>query len=177
MTGPFRFDTGESVLFVSQGGTHEQDGRLLAALNRTWQLVPSEQRKAIYDYYRKRSNGMPRVFLAALGGAATAGGPEDPFMLWFGLPTIFELPRGEQNMVLAIAEELAHAYMTAIGHETHQHPPTDDTTSPEYLAFDNAREEAMRGVLYSWPFVDRAEHEQLIAAVQARARSMRVEDQ
>jgi hypothetical protein len=175
LTGPFRFDTGESLLFVSQGGTQEQDKRLLAALNGTWQLVPPDQRKIIYEHYSKRSNGWPRVFLAALDGAATAGRPEDPFMLWFGLPTIFELPRGEQDMVLAIAEELAHAYMTAIGHETHKVPPTNDTTSPEYLAFDDAREEAMKGLLYSWPFVDRAEHEKLVATVQAKARSMRGE--
>jgi hypothetical protein len=173
MTGVFRFDTGESVLFVSQGGTHEQDERLLAALNRTWSLVPPEQREVIHEYYSKRFNGLPRVFLAPLGGAGTAGMPKDPFMLWFGLPIIFELPRGEQDIALAIAEELAHAFMIAIGHESHKEPPTNDKTSPEYLAFDNAREEAMKGVLYSRPFVDRAEHEKLIATVQEKARSMR----
>jgi hypothetical protein len=52
-------------------------------------------------------------------------------------------------------------------------PPSNDKTLPEYLAWDRAREDAMKEMLFSWPFVDRADHENLIAAVEAKARSMR----
>jgi hypothetical protein len=174
MTGPVDLAPGENVLFISQGGTHEQDERFLAVLKGTWQLVPSEARNAILEHYRKRFNGWPVVRLGPLGGAGTAGGPNDPFMLWFDSSTILEWPRGKQDAALVIAEELAHALMYAIQHYSHiTDPQSTDKASPEFLAWDKAREDAMKEVLYSWPFVDRAEHENLLAAVEAKARSMR----
>jgi hypothetical protein len=174
MTGPVELAPGEDVLFISQGGTHENDESFLAVLKETWQLVPSDARTTILSYYRKRFNGWPVVRLAPLGGAATAGGPNDPFMLWFDSSTILTWPRGKHDAALVIAEELAHALMFAVQHPSHmQDPPNKDKTSPEYLAWDKAREDAMKEVLFSWPFVDRADHENLIAAVEAKARSMR----
>jgi hypothetical protein len=173
MTGPVDLAPRESVLFISQGG-HDQDGRFLEVLKETWQLVPSDCRKAILSYYGKRFNGWPVVRLAPLGGAGTAGGPNDPFMLWFDSSTILNWPRGKYDAALVIAEELAHAFMFAVQHPSHmQDPPNNDKTSQEYLAWDKAREDAMKEVLFSWPFVDRAHHENLIAAVEAKARSIR----
>ena len=174
MTGPVDLAPGESVLFISQGGTHEQDERFLEVLKETWQLVPSDCRKAILGFYGKRFNGWPVVRLAPLGGAGTAGGPTDSFMLWFDSSTILNWPRGKHDAALVIAEELAHAFMVAVQHPSHmQDPPNNDKTSQEYLAWDKAREDAMKEVLFSWPFVDRADHETLIAAVAEKARSMR----
>jgi hypothetical protein len=174
MTGPVDLAPGESVLFISQGGTQEQDERFLEVLKETWQLVPSDSRKTILDYYRKRFNGWPVVRLAPLGGAGTAGGPNDPFMLWFDSSTILHWPRGKPDALLVIAEELAHAFMYAVQHPSHmQDPPNNDRASQEYLAWDKTREEAMKEVLFSWPFVDRADHENLIVAVEAKAMSMR----
>src|ERR1700730_7599818 len=97
MTGPFDLAPGDSVLFISQGGTHEQDERFLEVLKETWQLVPSDCRKAILGYYGKRFNGWPLVRLAPLAGAGKAGGPKDPFMLWFDLSTILNWPRGKDD--------------------------------------------------------------------------------
>jgi hypothetical protein len=174
MTGPVDLAPGETALFISQGGTHERDERFLEVLKETWQLVPSDQRKVIYGYYSKLFNGWPVVRLAPLGGAGTAGGPKDQFMLWFDSPTILEWPRGKLDAALVIAEELAHAFMYASGHPSHKKdPPNNDRTSPEFLAWDKAREDAMKDVLYSWPFVDQAEHENLLAAVEAKARLLR----
>lgn len=174
MTGPVELDLGENILFISQGGTHEQDERFLEVLKETWQRVPSDCRSTILTFYQKRFNGWPVVRLAPLGGAGMAGGPKDPFMLCFDLSTILKWPRGKNDAALVIAEELAHAFMFAVQHPSHmQEPPSNDKTSPEHLAWDRAREDAMKEVLFSWPFVDRTDHENLIAAVEANARSMR----
>jgi hypothetical protein len=169
MTGPVELVPGEFVLFVSQGGTEEQDSRFLAILKETWQLVPSDARKTILEYYAMLHNGYPRVILGARisnkDGIGTAGRPRDGFMLWFDSLRILDMPGGNPSTLLVIAEELAHALMTARQHPTHiSDPPNNDRTSPEYQAWDKAREDVMKEeVLYCWPFVDRARHEKLTA--------------
>jgi hypothetical protein len=92
----------------------------------------------------------------------------------FDVSAILEWPRGKQDAALVIAEELAHAFMYANQHPSHMAgPPTIDKASPEYLTWDKAREDAMKEVLYARPFVDRAGHEKLLAAVEAKTRSKR----
>ena len=172
MTGTIELATGENVLFISQGVTHDQEERFLEVLKETWQSVPPDQRKSIHQYYKKICNGWPVIRLAPLDGAGTAGRPNEGFMLCFDSRTILHWPRGKQDAALVIAEELAHAYMIASDDKSHtSDPPNNDKTSPPYKAWDDAREDAMKTILYQWPFVDRAKHENLIAAILAYAES------
>jgi hypothetical protein len=174
MTGSVELGPDEHVLFISQGGSEEQDKRFLEVLKETWQLLPSDSRKTIIEHYKRLSNGWPVVRLGPLGGAGAAGGPKDGFMLWFDVSTILGWPRGKQDAAVVIAEELAHAFMFAIQHPSHTaKPPKKDRASPEYVAWDKTREDAMKEVMYSWSFVDRADHERLLAAVEATARLKR----
>jgi hypothetical protein len=174
MTGPVDLAPGDTILFISQGGSEDQDNRFLEVLKETWQRVPSDVCKAIMEYYGNPSNRLPVVVLGPLNGAGKAGWPIDGFMLWFDLATILSWPRGKLDAVLVIAEELARAYLFAVPHPSHtSDPPNKDPTSPAFLAWDKSREDAMKEVLYSWPFIDRAYHEQLIRVVEQKARSSR----
>jgi hypothetical protein len=179
MIGPVALAPGEYVLFKSQGGTHERDKQLLDLLKETWLLVPADQRRTFHDYYSKLHNGWPQVLLGfAIPGEATgiaqAGGPGRPYMLRFVLPMFFEWLGDRRDRTLAIPEELAHAYMFAIGHESHmKKPPNNNSSSPEHRAYIEAQENAMKEVLYSWPFVDRVAHKNVLAAVKAKAEQLR----
>jgi hypothetical protein len=65
MTGPVELVPGEFVLFVSQGGTEEQDIHFLAILKQAWQRVPPPARRIILDHHRKLYHCDPRVVLGA----------------------------------------------------------------------------------------------------------------
>jgi hypothetical protein len=167
MTGPVELVPGEFVLFVSQGPSEEQQSQFLDILKETWQLVPSADRRTILDYYRGiYYSHPPVVFGARLNDQwpiAMNEGEEGDFMLWFDSLRILNLPGGKTSTILVIAEELAHALMTAIHHPTHiAAPPNDNPASAEHRAWDKAREDAMKEKLYSWRFVNRTEHENLI---------------
>lgn len=80
-------------------------------------------------------------------------------LLWCDLLRILDLPGKDPWAVVVIGEELAHAFLIASQHPTHvSDPPNDSPASPEFQAWDQAREDAMKEVLYQWPF-ERAEHE------------------
>ncbi len=173
MNGFIQLGPDASVLFISQGGTQEQDAELTEVLKETWPQIPAEHRKAIGDAYNLR-NGCVTVVLGSFVpgeavGLAQANPPGKGFMLRFFLPMFFELLETRRRRVLAAAEEFAHAYMHAIGDETHTgKPANNDPKSPEYMAFTEAQEAAMRRVLYKWPFVDPTEHEAMCSDVAQR---------
>jgi hypothetical protein len=165
MTGIVELAPGDSILFISHGGTEDQDKRFLEVLKETWQRVPLADRQTILGYYNRVFNGCPIVRLGAVGGAGAAGLAKDGFMIWLDLQTILNWPRGKEDAALVIGEELAHAFLYATEHPTHKAPPpNNDRASPDFQAWDNARENAMQEVLFRWPF-DRTEYEQLRTAV------------
>jgi hypothetical protein len=167
MTGPVELAPGEFVLFVSQGGTEEQDSRFLALLKEAWERVPQVARRVILEHHRTAYHCHPKVILGARINSMwpiAMAGPEGS-LLWCDLLRILDLPGKDSWAVLVIGEELAHAYLKASQHPSHvSKPPSDSPASPEYQAWDKAREDAMKDVLYQWPF-DRAEHERILAWV------------
>jgi hypothetical protein len=177
MTGPFDLAPGENAMLASQGGTQEQDEQVIQVLQETWQQIPAEQRKVIHAFYCKLHGGWPRILLGfpmrgEPTGVAQAGGPGCGYMLRFVMPVFFQL-LDRRDMGLAMAEELAHAYMHAIGHETHtKQPPNNDPSSLELMAYIEAQENAMKKVLYSWPFVDRTAHEALCSRIEQKAKQL-----
>jgi hypothetical protein len=177
MAGPFELAPGVSAMLVSQGGTPEQDEQVIKVLQETWQQIPETHRKVIHAFYCNLHGGWPRILLGfpmrgEATGVAQAGGPGCGYMLRFVLPVFFQL-LDRQDMGLVMAEELAHAYMHAIGHESHtKKPPNSDSSSPDFRADINAQENAMKGVLYSWPFVDRIAHEALCSRIEEKAKQL-----
>jgi hypothetical protein len=88
-------------------------------------------------------------------------GPEG-CLLWCDPLRILDLPGKDPWAVLVGGEELAHAFLIASQHPTHTAgPPNDSPASPEYRAWDKAREDATKGVLCQWPF-GRAEHARIL---------------
>jgi hypothetical protein len=176
MTGPVELLPGEFVLFVSQGGTEERDGRFLGLLKEAWQRVPLPARRTILDHHHRVCGYYPRVTLGARLNSTwpiAMAGPEGS-LLWCDLLRILDLPGKDPWAVLVIGEELAHAFLIASQHPSHvSKPPNDSPASPEYLAWDKAREDAMKDVLYQWPF-DRAEHERIIEWVVATKGGLKV---
>jgi hypothetical protein len=164
MTGPVELAPGEFVLFVSQGGNEEQDSRFLALLKEAWQRVPLLARSAILEHHRTAYHYHPKVILGARPNSTwpiAMAGPEGS-LLWCDLLRILDLPGKDPWAVVVIGEELAHAFLIASQHPTHKAPPPNDSpTSPEHQAWDKAREDAMKDVLFQWPF-DRAEHERTL---------------
>jgi hypothetical protein len=164
MTGRFELDTGEFILFISQGGTDEQDNHFLAVLKEAWQRVPVAARKLILEYHHQRYHCDPRVTLGARLNSTwpiAMVGPEGG-LLWCDLLRILDLPGKDPWAVVVFGEELAHAYLIASQHPTHTTPsPNDSPASPEYQTWDKAREDAMKEVLCQWPF-DRAVHEKVL---------------
>jgi hypothetical protein len=181
MIGPVQLAPGEFVDFIPQGGNPELHERFLEVLKGTWQRVPAHARTTILEYYRNRDNWYPRVILGARASSispiAMGGGQETGFMAWFDSLAILDLPGKETWAVLVVAEELAHAFMTAIQHPSHiSDPPNGEQDSQEYRAWIHAKEEAMKEVLYGWPF-DKAEHEKIIAWVQSKSVQRKPEGQ
>jgi hypothetical protein len=164
MTGPVELLPGEFVLFVSQGGKEEQDNRFLGLLKEAWQKVPPPARTAILEHHHKVYHYYPKVILGARINdkyPIAMAGPEG-CLLWCDLLRILDLPGKDAWAVAVLGEELAHAFLTASQHPTHTAPPPNDSpASPEYQAWDKAREDAMKEVLYQWPF-DRAEHGKIL---------------
>jgi hypothetical protein len=164
MTGPVELASGEFVLFVSQGGTEEQDRRFLAILKEAWQRVPPPVRTTILEHHHQRYRCDPRVMLGARLNSTwpiAMAGPEGG-LLWCDLLRILDLPGKDPWAVAVVGEELAHAFLIASQHPTHTAaPPNDSPASPEHQAWDKAREDAMKEVLYQWPF-DRAEHARVL---------------
>jgi hypothetical protein len=164
MTGPVELLDGEFVLFISQGGTEEQDTRFLCLLKDAWQRVPLSARTIILEHHRRVYHYYPRVVLGARINNTypiAMAGPEGG-LLWCDLMRILDLPGKDPWAVIVLGEELAHAFLLASQHPSHvSKPPNNSPASPEYLAWDKAREDAMKDVLYQWPF-DRAEHERMI---------------
>jgi hypothetical protein len=164
MTGPVELAPGEFILFISQGGTEEQDSRFLAILKDAWRRVPVPARTLILEHHRKRYQCGPRAVLGARLNSTwpiAMAGPEGG-LLWCDLLRILDLPGKDPWTVLVIAEELAHAFLIASQHSTHIAPPPNKSpATPEYQAWGKAREDAMKEVLYEWPF-DRAEHEKML---------------
>jgi hypothetical protein len=164
MTGPVELVPGEFVFFVSQGGTEEQDSRFLALLKEAWQRLPLPARTVILEHHHRVCHYYPKVILGARINdkcPIAMAGPES-CLLWCDLLRILNLPGKDAWAVAVLGEELAHAFLTASQHPTHTAPPQNDLpSSPAYLAWDKAREDAMKEVLYQWPF-DRAEHEKTL---------------
>ncbi len=165
MTGLAELAPGEFVFFVSQGGTEEQDSRFLALLQEAWQRVPPAARRIIIDHHRLVYHCDPRVVLGARMNdrcPIAMAGPKG-CLLWCDLLRILDLPGKDPWAVAVLGEELAHAFLIASRHPTHTAPPPiNSPTSPEHQEWDKAREDAMKEVLYQWPF-DRAEHETVLA--------------
>jgi hypothetical protein len=164
MTGPVELVPGEFVLFVSQGGTEEQDNRFLALLKEAWQRVPLPDRTVILEHHRRVYHYHPKVILGARPNSTwpiAMAGPEGS-LLWCDLLRVLDLPGKEPWALAVMGEELAHAFLIASQHPTHiAAPPNDSPTSPEHQAWDKAREDAMKEVLHQWPF-DRVEHEKTL---------------
>ncbi len=164
MTGPVELAPGELILFVSQGGSEEQDNRFLTILKDAWQQVPVAARSLILEDHRRRYHCDPRVMLGARLNATwpiAMAGPEG-CLLWCDLLRILDLPGKDAWAVVVIGEELAHAFLIASEHPSHtSKPPNGSPASPEFQAWDKAREDAMKDVLYEWRF-DRAEHERIL---------------
>jgi hypothetical protein len=165
---------GQTILYHTAAGTTDDQARFLDILRKTWRLVPSDQCNAIYVHYQDLHKAQPIVRFKLLDGAAKAGEPTDNFMLCVDSSTILNWPEGEEDTKLVIAHELAHGLMYATSDKTHTTPPPNhDKTSPEYLAWDNAREAAANKVLSDWSFVDPIRLEKLNAAVLAYAEARR----
>jgi hypothetical protein len=164
MTGPVELVPGEFVFFISQGGTEDQDSRFLAILKDAWQRVPPPARKIIHDHHRKVYRSIPRVVLGARMNdkwPIAMAGPEG-CLLWCDRLRILDLPGKDAWAVAVLGEELAHGFLIADRHPTHiEPPPNDSPTSPEHRAWDKPREDAMKEVLYQWPF-DRSVHEAVL---------------
>jgi hypothetical protein len=164
MTGPVELVPGEFVLFVSQGGTEDQDGRFLTLLKEAWQRVPLPARTAILEHHRSVYHCDPKVVLGARVNdrlPVAMAGPEG-CLLWCDLLRILDLLGQDSWAVVVIGEELAHAFLIASQHPSHlSDPPNDSAAPPEFQAWDMAREDAMKEVLYQWPF-DRAAHEKTL---------------
>jgi hypothetical protein len=164
MTGPVELLPGEFVLFISQGGTEEQDSRFLGLLREAWQRVPPPARTAILEHHHRVNHYYPKVILGARIDnrcPVAMAGPKG-CLLWCDLLRILDLPGKDPWAIAVLGEEVAHAFLIASQHPTHvSDPPNDPSSSPEYQAWDKAREDAMKEVLYQWPF-DRAEHERIL---------------
>lgn len=164
MTGPVELVDGELVLFISQGGTEEQDSRFLALLKEAWETVPPLARTVILDYHRRVYHYYPKVVLgASLNDKCpmAMAGPEG-CLLWCDLLRILDLPGKDLWAVAVLGEELAHAFLIASQHPTHvSNPPNESPCSPVYQEWDKAREDAMKEVLHTWPF-DRADHARVL---------------
>ena len=172
MTGPVELAPGEYVDFICQCGNAELRDTFLRLLKDAWQKIPSPDRRNILDYYENRSHWHPRVILGTRIGQtspiAMGGGKDDGFMAWFDSLALLELPGKERSILAVLGEELAHAFLLASQDPTHtSDPPTKDQTSPEYQAWNNAREEAMKKVLYRWPF-DLNDHVEVISWLQSK---------
>src|SRR5262249_8151311 len=115
-------------------------------------------------YHRRAYNSYPRVILGARQDSTcpiAIAGPEG-CLLWCDLLRILNLPGKECWALLVNAEELAHAYLISSQHPTHTtSAPEKRLDSSEFKDWDRARENAMKEVLYQWPF-DRAEHETVL---------------
>ena len=161
MLGPVELGSGEFVFFIPQGGTPELHGRFLEVLKDVWQRVPLPARTIILEYHRRVYHCDPRVILGARINdkwPIAMAGPEGS-LLWCDFLRILDLPGKDAWAVVVMGEELAHAFLIANQHPSHiSKPPNDSPASPEYQAWDKAREDAMKEVLYQWPF-DRSEHE------------------
>jgi hypothetical protein len=178
---------GEAVFLLSQGASEEEGKRLLELLKEAWRRVPSSCRQAMLQYHQHRFRCPPRVVLGAplgktvrtemtMGGrqgwmiyedspVAKAGDQQEGYLLWCNRLRMFDLPGGDPWAVLVLGEELAHAYLIATCDPAHAASrPTD---YPAFVRWDQAREDAMRAVLYGWRTFDCAEHAKLIAWVHA----------
>lgn len=171
VVGIFELCPGESIFFLGQGGTEEQHKLFLEILKETWQRVPAADRKIILDHYQTLYGCDPRVRLGApvrYPAPLAMAGP-DGFLFSCDVLHVFDVPGRRSGIALVIAEELAHAFLKATGHPTHtSYPPSNDLTSPEHRAWIKAMEDAMKEVLFRWPF-DAAEHAKLIAWVESKA--------
>jgi hypothetical protein len=167
-------EPGKGIRYERTAGTAEEQARFLEVVKLTWQLLPSDQRTTIYDYYYRLRNSPPVVRFQPLGGAARAGRPIDDFLIECDSATILSWPDGEQDASLIIAHELAHCFCFATFDKAHYQPqPNPNPYSPESLAWDGAREEAANKVLAAWPFFDPARMKKLEAAVFAYATARR----
>jgi hypothetical protein len=164
---------GEFVAFIPQCGNPDLIDSFLKTLKEAWQKVPAPTRKTILEYYGKRTRWYPLVILGTRIGSispiAMGGGKDDGFMAWFDSLALLAMPGKEASILVAIGEELAHAYLLASQDPTHiSDPPNEDQESPEYKAWKNAREEAMMKTFAQWPF-DHDEHAKLIAWAQSKS--------
>jgi hypothetical protein len=164
MTGPVELSPGEFILFISQGGTEKQDSRFLDLLKNAWERVSASARRVILEHHNRLYHYYPKVVLGARMTdrcPIAMAGPEGG-LLWCDLLRILDLPGKEPWAIVVLGEELAHAFLIASQHPTHTAPPPNDSeASPEHQAWDKAREDAMKEVLYQWPF-DRAVHERVL---------------
>jgi hypothetical protein len=173
MTGPVRVAFGEYVDFICQCGNSDLPQRFLEVLTKAWKTVPAADRETILEFYYKRSNWYPRVILGTRAGSrspmAVGGGKNDTFMAWFDSLALRDMPGQEAWWLVAIGEELAHAFLLSSQHPTHtSDPPNQDDKSPAYKAWNNDREEAATNVLFRWPF-DRDEHAKLAEWAKSKA--------
>lgn len=174
MTELVDLEPGKAIRYERTSGTAEVQARFLEVLQRTWQLVPADQRSTIYVFYHQFRNAPPIVRFKPLGGPARAGRPIDDFFIECDSVTILSWPDGEQDAILIIAHELAHCLCFASFDEAHYKPqPNPNPHSPESLAWDAAREEAANKVLEAWPFFDPGRMKKLEAAVFAYAAARR----
>jgi len=172
MTGPIELAPGEFVDLICQCGISGLRDTFLSVLKDAWQRIPPPDRRTILDYFERRHHWYPRVILGTRIGStspvAMGGGKDDGFMAWFDSLALLELPGKESSMLAVLGEELAHAFLLASQDPTHiSDPPNQDRESVEYQTWNNAREEAMKKVLYQWPF-DRDEHARVISWLQSK---------
>jgi hypothetical protein len=172
MIGPVELAPGEFVDFIPQCGNPQLPERFLKTLKEAWQKVPASARRTILDYYHACDHWYPRVILGTRIGSispiARGGGKNDGYMAWFDSLALLEMPGKEPWILAVIGEELAHAFLLASQDPTHiSDPPNEDRESPEYQAWNNAREEAMKKVLHQWPF-DPDAHARIISWLQSK---------
>jgi hypothetical protein len=104
MTGPVELAPGEFVLFVSQGGTEEQDSRFLALLKEAWERVPLLARRVILEHHSTAYHYHPKVILGARPNSMwpiAMAGPEGS-LLWCDLLRILDLPGKDPWAVVVI---------------------------------------------------------------------------
>ena len=173
---PVSLAPNEMVDFIPQGGNAGLHSCFLTLLTVAWQRIPVPDRQTILQFYRNRDHWYPRLILGPrtchVSPVAMGGGRYDGFMAWFdslAIPEILARPCGEDWAVAMIGEELAHALLLASGDLTHlSDPPNNDENSPDYQAWNNAREVAATAVLYGWGF-DQQSHADFIAWLQTMA--------
>ncbi len=142
-------------LLIATGVPHEKVERIVRCFTEAWSRVPSHDRAAIQARYAGKF-----VFLrpSITDPAPAAAANWDGHLMWLNSLAVFVFPGGDADITLAIAEELAHAFLITVADPSHAPDASSDT-----------KERAAQAVIERWG-CDMSAHRRLMAGMEKCAR-------